>query len=839
LAFLEDIFVSEDTAASAEQAIRPLLQEEAGGDLAAIVIDCPLQGSLFPPEIVAPTFLWHDPEKSAESWLISVSFSSSPHRIYCLTRGVRVPGEIDPRTVTETNVFRESDYQAAAKGWTPDARVWALIKQYSTEGDAQVTVAGVNAAGKRRLVSRGSVSLRTSQDPVGAPIFYRDVPLMPAATKEGIVKPLRDEALPLIKWRLRDISKPSAPTVMEALPTCANCHSFAHDGQSLAIDIDGPSGDKGAHAVKAVARRMVIDKEDVFSWNSFKGPAGEESFGLFPQVSPDGRYVVATVHESVYVRNYRDYTFLQVFYPTRGILAFYTKATGKIMPLAGADDRQYVQTNPVWSPDGKTLLFLRAAARSPKSDGPPAEYANDPRETQMQFDIYRIPFDDGRGGTPEPVPGASRNNMSNSFPKFSPDGKWLVWVQAKNGLLMRPDSTLWIMPAAGGTPRRMSCNTTRMNSWHSWSPNSRWLVFSSKCNTPYTEMFLTHVDENGHDSPAILIPNSTAANRAVNIPEFANIPWDGIADITTPAVDYRRHWERSKELLGKGLIREALAALQTSLDLKPDYPETLNTYGYAMAELGRMDEAVKYYKKALDSDPRYYPAYVNLGVALSRQGNLGGAVECYRKALAIYSKSDSAHYNLGIALSRMGRADEALAHFRTTVELNPQHVEALNNIGVVLMQQGNAPAAAEYFRKAVAANGAFSPAHLNWGAASIQMGLVSQGIEHYRQALARDPRNASAYNALARVLATARDSTQRNGQEAVRLAEMACTLTRRANPVFLDTLACAYAEAGRFDDAVRTAEMALEASRAAPSGAVADALRAHLDLFKKRLPLHQ
>ena len=214
LAFLEDVFISEDTAASAEQAIRPLLQEEAGGDLAAIVIDCPLQGSLFPPEIVAPTFLWHDPEKSAESWLISVSFSSSPHRIYCLTRGVRVPGEIDPRTVTETNVFRESDYQAAAKGWTPDARVWALIKQYSTEGDAQVTVAGVNAAGKRRLVSRGSVSLRTSQDPVGAPIFYRDVPLMPAATKEGIVKPLRDEALPLIKWRLRDISKPSAPTVM-------------------------------------------------------------------------------------------------------------------------------------------------------------------------------------------------------------------------------------------------------------------------------------------------------------------------------------------------------------------------------------------------------------------------------------------------------------------------------------------------------------------------------------------------------------------------------------------------------------------------------------------------
>jgi len=54
-----------------------------------------------------------------------------------------------------------------------------------------------------------------------------------------------------------------------------------------------------------------------------------------------------------------------------------------------------------------------------------------------------------------------------------------------------------------------------MNSWHSFSPNGRWLVFSSKSLSPYTQMFLTHVDEEGRDSPPILIENSTAANRAV------------------------------------------------------------------------------------------------------------------------------------------------------------------------------------------------------------------------------------------------------------------------------------------------------------------------------------
>ena len=71
----------------------------------------------------------------------------------------------------------------------------------------------------------------------------------------------------------------------------------------------------------------------------------------------------------------------------------------------------------------------------------------------------------------------------------------------------------------------MRCNTPLMNSWHSFSPNGRWLVFSSKSRSPYTQMFLTHVDENGNDSPAILIENSTAANRAVNIPEFVNVPY--------------------------------------------------------------------------------------------------------------------------------------------------------------------------------------------------------------------------------------------------------------------------------------------------------------------------
>ena len=93
------------------------------------------------------------------------------------------------------------------------------------------------------------------------------------------------------------------------------------------------------------------------------------------------------------------------------------------------------------------------------------------------------------------------------------------------------------VPANGGIARRLRANTKLMNSWHSFSPNGHWLVFSSKSRSFYTQMFLTHIDDQGHDSPAIYIDNSTAANRAVNIPEFVNMDPDGIEEIEVHVAD--------------------------------------------------------------------------------------------------------------------------------------------------------------------------------------------------------------------------------------------------------------------------------------------------------------
>src|ERR1039458_4986759 len=132
---------------------------------------------------------------------------------------------------------------------------------------------------------------------------------------------------------------------------------------------------------------------------------------------------------------------------------------------------------------------------------------------------------------------------------------------------MRPDSQLYIVPAAGGQARRMRCNTLQMNSWHSFSPNGRWLVFSSKARSPYTQMYLTHSDADGNDSPPILIDNATAANRAVNIPEFVNVPPDVLRQIGGPVIDYYRLVNGAAYLQRTGSYEASAAKWRQGLEL--------------------------------------------------------------------------------------------------------------------------------------------------------------------------------------------------------------------------------------------------------------------------------
>ena len=676
---------------------------------------------------------------------------------------------------------------------------------------AAVTIRGLSSAEPAKVLSRGRMTIETSTDPVGAPIFYRDVPLAPARTQEGVIKPLGDDAVTLIAWRLRDISRPKSRLLLTDVPTCTNCHSFSADGQTLGMDLDGPQGDKGAYVIAPVTQRMVIEEKDVISWNSFKDkPKDHKTIGFLSRISPCGKYAVTTLNEAVYVCNFLDFRFLQVFYPTRGILGYYSRETGQIQTLPGADDPAYVHCDAVWSPGAEYLVFARAEAKDPYTKGKSLpEHANDTAETPIQYDLYRLPFNDGRGGKPVPVAGASQNGMSNTFPKISPDGKWIVFVKCRNGQLMRPDSQLWIVPAAGGEARLMSCNTRLMNSWHSFSPNGRWMVFSSKSNTPYTQMFLTHLDSEGNDSPAILIPNSTAANRAVNIPEFINVPYDSLLSIQAPAIDYLKHGLSGVELAKKGDLDEAIKEFDKAIQLRPDHMESQVNAAVALIDKGMLDEAIVRLNELLKLDPKHSHAHGSLGVVLARKGDLDEAVAHFRTALELNPNYLEAHANLAKILRQRGRLKEATVHFRTASQLDVEAPQGFFNLGNVLLAQGMLDEAIVQFRKSVEVEPRFVDGRVILGNALAAKGAFEPALAELEQAVALAPKNFKAVNDLAWLLAVCPRSDIRDGARSIRLIEPACKNTDYRIPVLLSTLAAAYAEAGRFSDAVATANKAL------------------------------
>jgi Flp pilus assembly protein TadD len=775
---------------------------------AGITVEYPREGSLFPVDMVAPLFQWRDAHPDATVWRVEVAFRERGPKIREWSTGEKMRvGAVDDALVGYVPPTLTPE-QADSHTWRPDAKTWEEIKKHSQRAPVVIRFVGYRNKEDRQAVSSGQVTMATSADPVGAPIMYRDVPLIPPppeSEERGVIKPLPDSVLPLIKWQLRYVSANESRTVMTGLPTCANCHSLSRDGKTLGIDVDGPQNDKGLYALIPIKPVSTMSNEYVIHWSAFSEERAQKRFGFMSQVSPDGKVVITSIDvphahgtrvvDRLYNGFYRNYGFGQVFFPTRGVLAWYSRDTGKLTPLPGADDPNYVQTSAFWSPDGKYVVYSRAVAKDPYAPGQKAAtYANDPNETQIQYDLYRIPFNDGQGGTPERVVGASENGMSNNFPKVSPDGKWIVFVECKNGLLMRPDSKLYIVPFEGGAARLLNSNLPVMNSWHTWSPNGHWLAFSSKSPSLYTELYLTHIDAEGNASPAILVENATASNRAVNIPEFVNVAEGGLERIDTPATDFYRMFDAAVQLSDKKQYDAAVEAWKKAVSLDPDDARAHNNFGIALAQASRMSEAVEEYRRSLTLHANSSQTENNLGSALAEKGNLEEARSHFENALRINPDNASAAVNLGNALAAEGgHTEQAIALLTRALEVQPNSPDGQNGLGVVLAHEGN----------------------------------LAEATEHLLKAVALAPQDAGYRYNLGRVYAA-----QSRFAEALPQFEEAATLTKRQDPAVLQMLAAMESETGRFADAVTTTQTALEVAQQQQNAALAAALEANLARYR-------
>ena len=465
-----------------------------------LVFVYPFKGSLFPPEFPAPTFLWNDADNNVKQWKIEV------------------------RTHNKSYQFSELVRQ---KLWIPDSLQWDSMKILSENRKILITVRrSYDSNTLNKKPAHVQTHIYISKDEVGAPILYREIPL-PFEYAEKHPDSMT--------YKLVNVGSNTSPhVVMKKFMVCGNCHSYSNDGMVIGLDFDAAHRDKGGYFIAEIEDTIEFDTSNYLSWNKLQD---DKSFGMLSKISPTGRYVATTIKDRVISHSFGMSPdikpFSQLFFPINGVIAIYDRETGKLSELPGANLEEYVQTNSFWTPDEKYIVFSRAKAFPYTSED--RDFLLDDmeivsqfidRKVDFKFDICIIPFNDGKGGEAVPIKGASDNGMSNFFPAVSPDGKWLAFCMADNYMLLQPDSRMYIVPLKGGKARKMLSNLYLMNSWHAWSPNGKWLVFVSKGMSIYTDMFLTHVDENGNSSYPVLIEKARYQGRAANYPEFINLPAD-------------------------------------------------------------------------------------------------------------------------------------------------------------------------------------------------------------------------------------------------------------------------------------------------------------------------
>lgn len=242
----------------------------------------------------------------------------------------------------------------------------------------------------------------------------------------------------------------------------------------------------------------------------------------------------------------------------------------------------------------------------------------------------------------------------------------------------------------------------------------------------------------------------------------------------------------------------------------------------------------------------------------------------FAHALAVTPNNATARLNLGEALQEEGKREEALAEYQRAVQLDPARFEAYNNIGRLLSDAGKPTEALEYCRTAVSLNPGLSASHIGLGVVWAELGRYEEALSEFTQAgrlddrsaappfqggrvllklgrgadarrqfeeaLRREPNNMGMLIYVARALAAAPDPAVRDGAEALVLARRAAELAGPRQPVVLDTLAMACAEAGRFDQAATFGRQAVAAAQAGGAWEDAAEMQQRLDQYEQHQP---
>jgi tetratricopeptide (TPR) repeat protein len=323
------------------------------------------------------------------------------------------------------------------------------------------------------------------------------------------------------------------------------------------------------------------------------------------------------------------------------------------------------------------------------------------------------------------------------------------------------------------------------------------------------------------------------------------------------------------ETAGRG-IDEVIGCYKSAVDAKPGYAAGQYNYGRALRKQKKDAAAIEHFRAAIRTDPKLAEAYDDLAKALTERRSYAEAEEHYRAALALKPRSTLFHGDYGRFLDLVGRDDEALEHYREAVrcdpddgaahgrlgrslgrrgdlpqayehfrlaaELQSRSPDALRNLGIALEKMGRWDEAAACYRRVVALAPKDMPGRLRLAGALVRAGDTRGAGEQYRQASRLDPGWPDEMVRGAWQLAASPNARDRDGEAAVWAAESACNAVRPPPVAYLDALAAAYAEAGRFADAVATAEKASSAADTVGKPELVRAIADRLALYRAKQP---
>ena len=293
---------------------------------------------------------------------------------------------------------------------------------------------------------------------------------------------------------------------------CVNCHSFNN----------GKTDDFLFHM------RGTLGGTYFYSAGKFKKinlKAKEMKYGaVYPRWHPSGKFVAFSSNKIIQRFHAADNKKVEVS-DLESSLVLYDVEKNEIMNIELANKEKYMDTYPEWSPDGKYLYFCRAVQIGEKYD-----------YKQIKYDLYRAAFNiDKRSfGDAELVFDAAQLNKSIAFPRISPNGKFLILTLFDYGCfpIWHKEADLYSIDLANFKAARLDLNSDYSDSYHSWSSNGKWLIFSSKRDDGLTARpYISYIEENGISDKPFILPQEDPEfyqgfPKSFNIPEFSTFKID-------------------------------------------------------------------------------------------------------------------------------------------------------------------------------------------------------------------------------------------------------------------------------------------------------------------------